>query len=385
VRNVFTLGSPHHGTELADLLYSDWASWLAKLLGLQDEATYTLQTGYMQIFRALTDPKAADQDVIYYRAAGTDIGPPLSGVWLSGLYLSLFGPNDGAVTVASTELPGANTLFIQPYHHYNIFLGHTAFPWIDAVLDGDNPNHHRLYLPLVRAIGNPEPPSDSEVILRGGMISGTVTETVPIESGALQVTFDLMVPNDTVTATLTAPDALPRSLEVVPPSGDWLFGRVWHLVYAEDKPMAGEWVFTITSPEKSAYLLVAMVESPLEVTLQGWPDGTMRPGDSLSLDVKTSHPAGQPLVRRIEGRVTRALPGDVSSLSKDRPLVTPMSLTANGDIAPVRLPSREGIYVVSATLTGEMPDGTPFERSFVRSLAVAKPETLRGGPTLLDK
>ena len=49
------------------------------------------------------------------------------------------------------------------------------------------------------------------------------------------------------------------------------------------------------------------------------------------------------------------------------------------------LPEKEGIYVVSATVTGEMPDGMPFERSFVRSLAVVKPETLRGGPTLLDK
>ena len=64
VQHVFTLGSPHYGTELADLLYSDWAGWLARLLGLQDEATYALQTGYMQVFRALTDPKVAAQDVI---------------------------------------------------------------------------------------------------------------------------------------------------------------------------------------------------------------------------------------------------------------------------------------------------------------------------------
>jgi pimeloyl-ACP methyl ester carboxylesterase len=385
VRHVFTLGSPHHGTELADLLYSPWAGWLAKLLELQDDATYTLQTGYMQLFRALTDPKVAAQDVTYYRAAGTDTGPPLSGLRLSGLYLSRFGPNDGVVTVASTELPGAHTLFIQPYHHLNIFLGHTAFPWIEAALDGGEPNRHRLYLPFVAGNGTPEPPSRSQVILRGGWLSGTVTETVPIESGAFKVTFDLMVPSDTVTATLTAPDALLRPLEVVPPSGDWIFGRLWHLVYVEDNPVAGEWVFTITSPEESAYLLIAMVESPLEVALLGWPDGMMRPGDSLSLDVEASYPAGQPLVRRIEGRVTRALPGDDLSLSKSRPPGASILLAANGDVAPVRLPSREGIYVVSATVTGEMPDGMPFERSFVRSLAVVNPETLRSGPTLLDK
>jgi pimeloyl-ACP methyl ester carboxylesterase len=385
VRHVFTLGSPHQGSELADLLYSDWASWLARLLGLQDGATYTLQTGYMQVFRALTDSKVAEQDVIYYRAAGTDTGPQFSGLWLMGLYLSLFGPNDGAVTVASTELPGAHTLFIQPYDHYSIFLGHTAFPWIDAALNGEEPNHHQLYLPLVTTDATSEPPSDSEVILRGGVISGTVTETVPIESGALEVTFDLMVPSDTVTATLTAPDALPRPLEVIPPSGDWLFGRVWHLVYTEDDPVAGEWVFTINSPEESAYLLVATVKSPLEVALRGWPDGTMRPGDPLSFEVQASHPAGQPLVRRVEGRVTRALPGGVLSLSKAHLPDTPMLLTTNGGVAVAHLPSQEGIYVISATVTGETPEGTPFERAFVCSLAVVKPETLHGGPTLLDE
>lgn len=377
VRHVFTLGTPHQGSELADLLYSDWAGWLAKLLDLQDDATYTLQTGYMQFFRALTDPRVAAQDVIYYRAAGTDTGPQFSGLWLGGLYLSLFGPNDGAVTVASTELPEAHTLFIQHYHHLNIFLGHTALPWIDAALNGDNPSRHRLYLPLVRANGTPEPPSRPQVIMRGGWLSGTVTETLPIESGAFKVTFDLMVPSDTVTATLTAPDAQPRLLEVVPPSGDWIFGQLWHLVYTEDNPVAGEWVFTISSPEESAYLLVAMIESPLEVVLRGWPDGTMRPGDPLCLEAQASHPAGQPLVRRIEGRVTRALPG--------RPPGAPILLTANGDAVLARLPSHEGIYAVSATVTGETPDGTPFERSFVRSLAVVRPETLRGGPTLLDR
>ncbi len=377
VRHVFTLGTPHQGSELADLAYSDWAGWLAKLLGFQDDAIYTLQTGYMQLFRALTDPRVAAQDVIYYRAAGTDTGPLSSGLWLTGLYLSVFGPNDGAVTVASTELAGAQTLFIQPYHHYSIFLGHTAFPWIDAALDGGVLPSHQLYLPLVAAHGTPEPPSRSQLILRGGRLSGTVTETVPIESGTVKVTFDLMVPSDTVTATLMAPDAQPRPLELVPPNGDWIFGRAWHLVYMEDKPVAGEWVFTISGPEDSAYLLVAIVESPLEVALRGWPDGTMRPGDLLSLEAEARHPAGQSLVRRIEGRITRALPG--------RSPAAPMLLVANDSAVLARLPSNEGIYVVSATVTGETPDGMPFERSFVRSLAVAKPETLHGGPTLLDK
>jgi len=394
VQHVFTLGSPHHGTELADLLYSDWAGWLAKLLGLQDEATYTLQTGYMQFFRTLTDPKEAAQDVIYYRAAGTDTGPKFSGLWLSGLYLSLFGPNDGAVTVVNTELPVARTLFVQPYHHLNIFLGHTALPWIDGALNGEPPYHYQLYLPLLTASATPEPPSRSQVILRGGRLTGTVTQTIPIESGALKVTFDLMLPSDTVTATLTAPDALPRSLEVVPPSEDWPFGQAWHLVHVEDNPLAGGWVFTITSSEESAYLLIAIVESPLEVTLQGWPEGMMRPGDSLSLKLETSHPDYVLHPTSYVLRLTRALPtggkgareqGGRGAGEQGGVILCVQGLLRPCTESTLALPDKEGIYVVSATVTGEMPDGTPFERSFVRSLAVVKPETLRGGPTLLDR
>jgi len=382
VRSVFTLGTPHYGDELADLLYSDWASWLARLLKLQNDATYTLQTGYMQVFRSLTDPKEAKQKVIYYRAAGTDMGPQFSGLWLTGVYLSQFGPNDGAVTVASTALPAARTLFIGPYTHFTIFLGHTALPQIDAALrdlDGHGPNE-RVYLPVVAANAGSEPPppsSRSQMILRGGRLSGTSTESVPIESGALKVTFDLMVPDNTVTATLTTPDAMTRPLQVIMPNGNWFFGRLWHLVHSEDNPAPGQWVFTISSPHAGAFLLVTMIESPLQVTVQGWPQELMRPGDSLQLEVQTRHPAGQPDVRRVAGRVTRELPGS--------PGDNPILLAATGRTARARLPSAEGIYVVSASVIGEMPDGMPFERSFVRSVAAVTSDTLMSAPAWLDR
>jgi len=50
-----------------------------------------------------------------------------------------------------------------------------------------------------------------------------------------------------------------------------------------------------------------------------------------------------------------------------------------------RVPTEEGIYVVSVTVAGETTEGMPSERSFVRSLAVVRPETLHGEPTLLYK
>ena len=69
VRSVFTLGTPHQGAELADLLYSDWADWLAELLGGRNDATLSMTTDYMQSFRALTDPRPEDDAVKYYSGA----------------------------------------------------------------------------------------------------------------------------------------------------------------------------------------------------------------------------------------------------------------------------------------------------------------------------
>jgi pimeloyl-ACP methyl ester carboxylesterase len=107
VGRVFTLAAPHHGSELADLIHSWWAQWLADALGLINEATDCLQTSVMADFRATTDPLVQNQPVVYYTAAGTDKGPVGSFTWFTGLYLSLAGPNDGLVTVASTVLTTA--------------------------------------------------------------------------------------------------------------------------------------------------------------------------------------------------------------------------------------------------------------------------------------
>lgn len=390
VDRVFTLASPHQGSELADLLYSDWAGWLAALLGLQDDATYTLQTGYMQYFRSLTDPKASGQDVIYYRAAGTDTGPIFSGLWLSGLYLSLYGENDGAVTVVSTELVGARTLFIEPYHHYNIFLGSTAFPWIEGALDdpGQRPKQRVSFLPFVASnmeIQPPPPRSRSEFILRGGLVFNTAQEVLPIETDTLKVSFDLLVASDTVSATLTAPDGTPRPVELIPPDGNRFLPNIWHLVYTGNNPLPGDWTFTITSSSPTAYLLIVVIESPLGVRLEGWPEGPVRPGTLLKLRVRTAYPGQGPITYSVTGRLTRSLPGRAQSpgvlLRRERG--TALHCTATPCI--VVLPDREGVYVLSATVTGVLPDGSRFERSFIRSVGVVTEETLQREPTLLDQ
>ncbi len=385
VRIVFTLGTPHWGSELADLAYSDWAEWLAELLGALSEATYCMTTGYMHFFRALTDPRSEDDAISYHTGAGTDTGPEFSTLWAGGLYLSRFGPNDGFVTVASTELSGARTLFVEPYNHSNIHMGRTAFPWIDAVLR--EAEAYTIYLPLVSSGTSSEglfgagrqevdPLLESGVILRGGRLTGPAIEAVPIEPHARAAAFDLLVSEEAVRATLTGPDGVPRRLQAVASSGQGLFGAAFHWVHMAAQPIAGEWTIRIDGPPGAAYLLIVTIDSRLQVTLRGLPDQPVAPRSMLGLSADVVGPLGRPVVHQIETHITRSLPGQ----GRNR-------VEVKSDIGPIldRAQSGEGIYVVSATVTGETAEGMAFERSFVRSFAVVKPETLCGEPTLLDR
>ncbi len=55
VHKLITLGTPHLGSELADLAYADWAQWLVQLIGVQSPGLCSITTAEMAEFRALTD------------------------------------------------------------------------------------------------------------------------------------------------------------------------------------------------------------------------------------------------------------------------------------------------------------------------------------------
>jgi pimeloyl-ACP methyl ester carboxylesterase len=374
VGRLFTLGSPHQGSEMADAAYSWWGSPLAELLGFHDDGTYTLQTAYMSFFREYTDPKAQTQPVTYYSGAGMDMGPEGSILHLMGRYLSRFGDSDGIVTVASTALPGASTLFLQPYHHMNIYMGSTAFPWIDSVLKGAA----SAWAQTARVASSRQMPSplvESGRILRGGRLSGAAVETFPIEPYARRAVFDVIVSEEAVTATLIGPDGRARPLKAAG-EGDDLFGASWHWSHTSTRPRAGEWTLRIDGPPGAAYLLIAAIESPLQVALRGFPERMVAPGQALEFSAESHALLARPVVQQVEAHITRALPGQAG---RD------LAIRSSSDPAFSWVPSREGIYSVSATVTGQTAGGMAFERSFVRSLAVVKPQTLSGPPTLLDE
>ena len=131
VHSLFTMGTPHQGSILVDQLWSPEGAWLAGLLGQLDDATYAMQTPVMQEFRAATDPLTVDDGVNYYSGAGNfwDVqGVPIlriTGNWLQNQADG--GDNDAVVTVASTYLPGATPLFLEPWTHIELYMGQNSF------------------------------------------------------------------------------------------------------------------------------------------------------------------------------------------------------------------------------------------------------------------
>ncbi|UOQ45659.1 hypothetical protein MUN89_06910 [Halobacillus salinarum] len=74
VERLLTLSSPHHGSPLADLAYSNWAGWLAGILGNKNDATFALQTGYMAQYRMKTDESPLITKNPLYTLGGTGWG-----------------------------------------------------------------------------------------------------------------------------------------------------------------------------------------------------------------------------------------------------------------------------------------------------------------------
>jgi len=367
VRRVFTLAAPHQGSELADLVHAPPVKGLAEVLGLANEATESLQTANMQDFRATTDPEVEKQSVRYYTAAGTDTGPVGSLSWFTGLYLSTFGPNDGLVRVASTELARADTLFVQPYSHFNIHMGHMSFPWIEAELRG-LPGPYRAYLPFVVAGVGQGPPGDgvkpSLVALRGGHLTEPVTQTVSVEVGVRTANFVLFASHEEVTISLTGPGGLEYPVECVSQGGDGFLGDAVAWSSVVEEPLAGEWTMRLEGPSEAAYLLVVIAESPLQVELRGFPERMVALGQELGLQVGAVAPADLPLMRRIEAYISR--PSSRHGYERTEVRSNPGS----------RLdwrPDGEGTYTIYVAVKGRMGGMGSFERAFVRSIAVAGP------------
>lgn len=355
VTNVVTLSSPHYGSQLADLAYSSWAGWLAGILGAKSDATYSLQTSYMSYFRSVTDSHPNAGRNPFYTLAGTSWGSFGSSLYWGGLYLSQFGPNDGAVTVNNAYHPNSSMIKVGNWNHTNIKYGSSTFAWFRSYLSGSTPSSSSL---SASALSSSEQYAASQLI-RGGSTKGTAREKIWVENGVERLTIDWISNQELRSINLLTPDG--EKQEVFPErvQDDQIFKGAWHHTFTIPKPAKGEWQLESDTPSSSAYLMLVQFTSPLSDKIKVKKD--KKAGKlSLLFDTKTKGKASYTLdftpLHNNKGKKIG------QRLKEKFPLQGDQNLTIQG--------KTPGVYTYTIEVEGKTDEGVPYQRTFIQSVFV---------------
>ncbi|MBO8164908.1 MAG: alpha/beta hydrolase [Brevibacillus sp.] len=358
VSRVITLGSPHYGSEVADLAFSSWAGWIADLIGQQNEATYVLQTGYMNYFREITDTHENSERNTYYTLAGDAWYSSLfNPLFIGGLYLSAYGDNDGLVTVRSARLPYASMIQVGPWNHQEITEGSKTFSLFES------------YLTQAETVGfasadhmsrrSNEETELSDVFIRGGQFSGETSESFLVENDVKEVTIDWISAHPAEEIELISPDGKRTLANVKTFQDDQMFKGAWHHVMNVKNPDQGTWHMHVTSEEKDedAYLMTVHYDSKLSekfgISLQ-------KNGFSLNTDKEFVNQKQVNAQYRIE-----YIP------EKQRGTFGPRtSMRGSSEDASSLSFEEAGIYNVTIDIQGETAEGIPFARTIVENVYV---------------
>ncbi len=266
VERLITLSSPHYGSQLADLAYSGGAGWLAAIIGSQNDATYSLQTGYMNYFRSQTDSHPNVSNTPIYTFGGTKWGSFGSALYWGGLYLWPYGSNDGAVTVKNSRLPYATELAVGDWNHTTIKEGSTTFPLFKSYL---NENQYSLASLQTTSLEEKEPGEESAgQYVAGGKYQGQRIEDVQVEAGANAVTFDWISDQKNTALELIGPDNKTHTAFETNQDDTGYFDGAYHHSITIDQPAAGKWSVEATSGSEERYLLNTTFDSPLNDLVQ---------------------------------------------------------------------------------------------------------------------
>lgn len=358
ISRVITLGTPHRGTPLADLAYSSWASWLAELLGQRTEATYVMQTAYMEYFRSITDGQ--DPGVSYATVSGYKCGPLFTALWLGCVYIA--GEDDGVVPVWSAEKPGAPHLRTGYWDHDEIRMGSRVWSTIapQLTLSGQAvaPEGHGVS-PDGRRVSVRQQPAGN-LILRGGEAAAEPgADAFPVERGVKAATFYVLASHPDLEVSLVSPDGdvYPVKFTTRVAEGE-VFAGAWLAGVEVTAPAAGEWQLVTGGQDGAAYLMIAALEGGVAVAL----DRGSRPSSpgaarTLSVSVQGAAVAESRATARLSGR-DGVLAGEIG-----------FSAGAGAHEASVPVPQEPGVYTVTVTVTGKLRDGSAFERTVVSSFA----------------
>ncbi|MBF0707464.1 hypothetical protein IQ283_12780 [Alkalihalobacillus hwajinpoensis] len=350
VDKVITLSTPHKGSQLADLAHSSWAGWLAAIIGNRNDATYSLQTGYMSYFRSVTDSTPNISSTPYYTFGGTSWGNFGGALYWGGLYLRQYGSNDGAVTVNSSRLPYGNEIRIGNWDHSSIRTGGATFNLFEPYLTQSIP----AFAPLT-SINETAASDEANVLIRGGEFKGTQVEKFDVEEDTKSISLDWMSQNEDSVITLQGPDQ--KTYPVTATSQDEeMFEGAFHHQLKIDLPKAGKWKLKVKQSKKESYVMQVAYESELNQELQL---------KSSAKEVKLNIDENNVVKDSIEGDI-------VIQYSKNRKTkqkkVSQEKLSAQKSF-PIKN-AGEGVYHITLDVNGHTKKGASFERTILHTVYI---------------
>ncbi|WP_054532617.1 alpha/beta fold hydrolase [Herpetosiphon geysericola] len=364
VQNIVTLSSPHRGSQLADLANSWWAGWLASLLGQRDDGTYSMQTSYMNNFRAQTDGSANYNNVRFHTAGGTNHGPFFSAMWFGGAYIS--GDNDGVVQVSSSIHPRQTTrLFTRNYDHDNIRLGSVVWSSIEPSVRSTF-RSKAVESASASPVAEQATSIEANSILRGGMLESASRSGIrfKLETGVKTASFDFV--SNSADLDVSFVDSQGQRYAANKPALDGEFFRgAYHYSAEVAAPASGTWSVVVSGGKAdTAYLFNATLESSLKVQLDA-ANLLAQPNQNLGFKVNAANAQALSIKAQLTGT-----PQDTELHSA---MPTNRSLAAKGvDRATLNLSSPQafGLYQLAVTVTGTTADGSSFERSIPLNIGV---------------
>ncbi|TPG74364.1 alpha/beta hydrolase [Brevibacillus laterosporus] len=392
VHTVHQLATPNKGSELADIAYSSWFSWLADILGKKDDAVYSLQTSYMANFRNQTDNRSDVNKTKTYMAAGTGDDGMFTAYWFAHAVLP--GEDDGAVTVTSAfGLPYGIKTFTKDISHSSMTDAKHVWAEVEANISKSSKGvKQELAAETEREYQMDEEESTptstvSNTILRGGEISGKTQDTFMLESGVSQIIVDVMTANEKTKVKLISPSGkeyTPEKLEISKSGkqrsneeneeesdstrSEHLFADAIHNGFEIDEPEKGKWKL-VASGKKDAYFMFAQVESeqPMEVVSD---KKIYEPGEQGELRIElpeaTVKKQGIANVSIIETKNRQLLVADdyLKIKQKDDEIT-----------GTFKAPKEPGVYNICLEITGINERGEEFSRSVWYNFAVVDEDT----------
>lgn len=419
VDKVFTLSSPHWGSPLADLSYTWYASWLAKLMGHRNDATYVLQTAYMENFREQTDDKPGIKTVSYFTGAGTDDGKLFSSTWFGNLYLESYGPNDGVVLVESSKLPFGKHVFTGKFDHFSIKSAKNTWKYIEPIIgtysdtsgalssfDTRDSSFQKIILASnspfdFRTIANAfsvmpviskgeekitkisnnhkenmtskknqniKQEEINDTLLRGGEFQGDCQIEFAVESSVKSINLDLIASNSDIKLTIISPDNRKYTFNN-PIEDTGVFEGAFHFMKTVKNPKAGNWKIQMNSNNSSAYFLNVKYDSPLKAKL-AFDKNKFKRGEKIKFGIEMNNTKNTSenidKNKKIKTVISKSLPG--TKLKKIKEVYSEkvgMEVSEN-----IEIPSEEGVYNICTDIKGTLEDGSTYERTLVKSIIV---------------